>query len=62
MTDKILGKYKVLKEESSSLKIGNYNDCDYRIEIVSKKHHKVGSILKLQKNINSVSHKKILVI
>jgi len=36
MTDKILGKYKILKEESSSLKIGQYNDCDYRIEIVSK--------------------------
>ena len=58
MTDKILGKYKVLKEESSSLKIGNYNDCDYRIEIVSKTPQS-GQYSEIAKNINSVSHKNI---
>ena len=58
MTDKILGKYKILKEESSSLKIGNYNDCDYRIEIVSKTPQS-GQYSEIAKNINSVSHKNI---
>lgn len=58
MTDKILGKYKTLKEESSSLKIGNYNDCDYRIEIVSKTPQS-GQYSEIAKNINSVSHKNI---
>lgn len=58
MTDKILGKYKVLKEESSSLKIGNYNDCDYRIEIVSKTPQS-DQYSEIAKNINSVSHKNI---
>ena len=36
MQEKILGKYQIIAEESSSLKIGRYNDNDYRIEIVSK--------------------------
>lgn len=58
MTDKILGKYKILKEESSSLKIGQYNDCDYRIEIVSKTPQS-GQYSEIAKNINSVSHKNI---
>ena len=58
MTEKILGKYKILKEESSSLKIGNYNDCDYRIEIVSKTPQS-GQYSEIAKNINSVSHKNI---
>lgn len=58
MTDKILGKYKILKGESSSLKIGQYNDCDYRIEIVSKTPQS-GQYSEIAKNINSVSHKNI---
>ena len=58
MTDKILGKYKILKEESSSLKIVQYNDCDYRIEIVSKTPQS-GQYSEIAKNINSVSHKNI---
>lgn len=58
MTDKILGKYKILKEESSSLKIVHYNDCDYRIEIVSKTPQS-GQYSEIAKNINSVSHKNI---
>ena len=58
MTDKILGKYKILKEESSSLKIGQYNNCDYRIEIVSKTPQS-GQYSEIAKNINSVTHKNI---
>ena len=58
MADKILGKYTILNEESSSLKIGQYNNCDYRIEIVSKTPQS-GQYSEIAKNINSVSHKNI---
>lgn len=58
MHDKILGKYKIMKEETPSLKIGRYNDCDYRIEIVSKTPQG-GRYSEIAKEINSVSHKNI---
>lgn len=58
MQDKILGKYEIMKEENPSLKIGHYNDCDYRIEIVPKTPQ-VGQYSEIAKSINSVSHKNI---
>ena len=32
MQERILGKYQIITEQSSSLKIGRYNDNDYCIE------------------------------
>ena len=58
MQEKILGKYQIIAEESSSLKIGRYNDNDYRIEIVSKTPQS-GKYSEIAKNINAVSHKNI---
>ena len=58
MQEKILGKYQIITEQSSSLKIGRYNDNDYRIEIVSKTPQS-GKYSEIAKNINAVSHKNI---
>lgn len=58
MQEKILGKYQIITEQSSSLKIGRYNDNDYRIEIVSK-NPQSGKYSEIAKNINAVSHKNI---
>lgn len=58
MQEKILGKYQIITEQSSSLKIGRYNDNDYRIEIVSKTPQS-GKYSEIAKNINTVSHKNI---
>lgn len=58
MYDKILGKYKITKGETPSLKITHYNGCDYRIEIVSKTPQG-GQYSEIAKSINSVSHKNI---
>lgn len=55
---KLLGKYEIIEEESSLVKIGKYNDCNYRIEIVSKTPQS-GQYSEIAKNINSVSHKNI---
>ncbi len=55
---KILGKYEVISEESKSLKIARYNDCDYRIEIVAKSTAS-GKYSNIAKNINLVSHQNI---
>lgn len=58
MQEKILGKYQIITEQSSLLKIGRYNDNDYRIEIVSKTPQS-GKYSEIAKNINAVSHKNI---
>ena len=58
MQEKILGKYQIITEQSASLKIGRYNDNDYRIEIVSKTPQS-GKYSEIAKNINTVSHKNI---
>lgn len=58
MSNKILSKYKIVDEESSSVKIGLYNDCTYRIEIVEKTSSS-GKYSDIAKNINAVSHKNI---
>jgi hypothetical protein len=58
MQEKILGKYQIITEQSASLKIGRYNDNDYRIEIVSKTPQS-GKYSEIAKNINAVSHKNI---
>ena len=58
MSEKLLGKYQILNEESSSLKIGRYNGSDYRIEIVLKNEDS-GRYSEIAKNINAVSHKNI---
>ena len=58
MQEKILGKYQIITEQSSLLKIGRYNDNDYRIEIVSKTPQS-GKYSEIAKNINTVSHKNI---
>ena len=58
MGKKLLGKYEIIEEESSLVKIGKYNDCNYRIEIVSKTPQS-GQYSEIAKNINSVSHKNI---
>lgn len=55
---KILGKYEIISEESESLKIARYNDCDYRIEIVAKTSAS-GQYSNIAKNINLVSHQNI---
>ncbi|MBP5407146.1 AAA family ATPase [bacterium] len=55
---KILGKYEVISEESKSLKIARYNDCDYRIEIVAKTTAS-GKYSNIAKNINLISHQNI---
>lgn len=55
---KILGKYEIISEESESLKIARYNDCDYRIEIVAKTSSS-GKYSNIAKNINLVSHQNI---
>ena len=58
MQEKILGKYQIITEQSSSMKIGRYNDNNYRIEIVSKTPQS-GKYSEIAKNINTVSHKNI---
>lgn len=58
MQDIILGKYKVVGEESASLKTGQYNGCEYRIEIVPK-NSESGKYSEIAREINSVSHKNI---
>lgn len=58
MQEKILGKYQIITEQSASLKIGRYNDNDYRIEIVSKTPQS-GKYSEIARNINAVSHKNI---
>lgn len=58
MHDKILGKYKIIKIETPSVKIAHYNGCDFRIEIVSKTQGG-GQYSEIAKSINSVSHKNI---
>ncbi|MBQ3368717.1 AAA family ATPase [bacterium] len=55
---KILGKYEIISEESGTLKIARYNDCDYRIEIVPKTSAS-GKYSNIAKNINLVSHQNI---
>lgn len=58
MQEKILGKYQIITVQSSSFKIGRYNDNNYRIEIVSKTPQS-GKYSEIAKNINAVSHKNI---
>lgn len=58
MQKRLLGKYQIITEQSSSVKIGRYNDCDYRIEVVAK-NHQSSKYSEIAKNINSVTHKNI---
>lgn len=58
MPEKLLGKYQIIIEKSSSVKIARYNNSDYRIEIVSKIPQS-GKYSEIAKSINSVSHKNI---
>ena len=58
MSEKLLGKYQIIIEKSSSVKIARYNNSDYRIEIVSKIPQS-GKYSEIAKSINSVLHKNI---
>lgn len=55
---KILGKYRIIREESATLKVACYNERLYRIEIVPKTPQS-GKYSDIAKTINSVSHKNI---
>ncbi|WP_029409613.1 AAA domain-containing protein, partial [Treponema pedis] len=58
MQEKLLGKYQIIAEQSSSVMIARYNTNDYRIEIVSKTPQS-GKYSEIAKNINSISHRNI---